>query len=107
MDSVRQPELYAWLLVAVGGFAWEQSAFRAGALTASMPTLQVSQPVVAALLGVVVLGETLNTGRGGMVALIAAALVMTAATAELARVDAVATSKRVEAALGGAVEQPA
>jgi hypothetical protein len=95
------PELYAWLLVAVGGFAWEQSAFRAGALTASMPTLQVSQPVVAALLGVVVLGETLNTGRGGMVALIAAALVMAAATAELARVDAVATSKRVEAALGG------
>jgi drug/metabolite transporter (DMT)-like permease len=90
------PELYAWLLVAVGGFAWEQSAFRAGALTASMPTLQVSQPVVAALLGVVVLGETLNTGRGGMVALIAAALVMAAATAELARVDAVATSKRVE-----------
>lgn len=101
------PELYAWLLVAVGGFAWEQSAFRAGALTASMPTLQVSQPVVAALLGVVVLGETLNTGRGGMVALIAAALVMTAATAELARVDAVATSKRVQAALAGAAEQPA
>lgn len=101
------PELYAWLLVAVGGFAWEQSAFRAGALTASMPTLQVSQPVVAALLGVVVLGETLNTGRGGMVALIAAALVMAAATAELARVDAVATSKRVEAALGGVVEQQA
>jgi drug/metabolite transporter (DMT)-like permease len=101
------PELYAWLLVAVGGFAWEQSAFRAGALTASMPTLQVSQPVVATLLGVVVLGETLSTGRGGMVALIAAALVMAAATAELARVDAVATGKRVETALGGEVEQQA
>jgi drug/metabolite transporter (DMT)-like permease len=101
------PEPYAWLLVAVGGFAWEQSAFRAGALTASMPTLQVSQPVVATLLGVVVLGETLNTGRGGMVALIAAALVMAAATAELARVDAVATGKRVETALGGEVEQQA
>ncbi|WAC89788.1 DMT family transporter [Mycobacterium sp. Aquia_213] len=101
------PELYAWLLVALGGFAWEQSAFRAGALTASMPTLQVSQPVVAALLGVIVLGETLNTGRGGMVALIAAAMVVAAATVELARVDAVATSKRVEAALDGAAEQPA
>jgi drug/metabolite transporter (DMT)-like permease len=101
------PEFCAWLLVALGGFAWEQSAFRAGALTASMPTLQVSQPVVAALLGVVVLGETLNTGRGGMVALIAAALVVAAATAELARVDAVATSKRVEAARGEAVTRPA
>jgi len=83
------------------------SAFRAGALTASMPTLHVSQPVVAALPGVVVLGETANAGRGGMVALIAAALVMAAATAELARIDAVATGKRVEATLGGAVEQPA
>jgi drug/metabolite transporter (DMT)-like permease len=100
------PELYAWLLVALGGFTWEQSAFRAGALTASMPTLQVSQPVVAALLGVVVLGETLNTGRGGMVALIVAVLVVAAATAELARVDAVATGKRVEAALEGAAGEP-
>jgi drug/metabolite transporter (DMT)-like permease len=103
----RTPELYAWLLVALGGFAWEQSAFRAGALTASMPTLEVSQPVVAALLGVVVLGETLNTGRAGAIVLAAAALAMTAATAELARVDAVATDKRVKAKLPEAVNQPA
>ena len=103
----RTPELYAWLLVALGGFAWEQSAFRAGALTASMPTLQVSQPVVAALLGVVVLGETLNTGRAGMIGLIAAALAMTVATVELARGDAVVTRTRVEAALKGVAGQPA
>ncbi|BBX64325.1 hypothetical protein MSAS_34990 [Mycobacterium saskatchewanense] len=95
---LRSPELYAWLLTALAGFAWEQSAFRAGSLTASMPTLEVSQPVVAAVLGVVVLGETLNTGRAGMVVLVAAALVMTAATIELARGDAVATSSRVEGA---------
>ncbi len=105
--AARTPELYAWLLVALGGFAWEQSAFRAGALTASMPTLQVSQPVVAALLGVVVLGETLNTGRAGMVALAAAVLAMTAATAELARIDAVATHDRADAQLRGAVGEPA
>ncbi len=104
---VRTPELYAWLLVGLGGFVWEQSAFRAGALTASMPTLEVSQPIVAALLGVVVLGETLNTGSAGMVALAAAVLLMTAATVELARGDAVATRNRVEATLQGAVGQPA
>jgi drug/metabolite transporter (DMT)-like permease len=103
----RCPELYAWILVALGGFAWEQSAFRAGALTASMPTLQVSQPVVAASLGVVVLGETLNTGRAGMLALSAAALVVAVATVQLARVDAVETTKRVEATPGDSVEQPA
>jgi drug/metabolite transporter (DMT)-like permease len=94
----RSAELYAWILVAVGGFVWEQSAFRAGSLTASMPTLEVSQPVVAALLGVVVLGETLNTGRAGMVALVVAALVVTAATVELARVDASVATERAAAA---------
>jgi drug/metabolite transporter (DMT)-like permease len=97
------PELYAWVLLALGGFAWEQSAFRAGALTASMPTLEVSQPVVAALLGVVVLGETLNTGPAGMIALAVAALVMAAATFELARIDAVATRRKVERKLHGRV----
>ncbi|GAA4533208.1 DMT family transporter [Mycobacterium paraffinicum] len=104
---VRTPELYAWLLVALAGFAWEQSAFRAGSLTASMPTLEVSQPVVSAVLGVVVLGETLGTGRAGMLALAVAALVMTAATVELARVDASTTRDRVAARLAGAAAQPA
>jgi drug/metabolite transporter (DMT)-like permease len=104
--ATQAPELYAWLLVALGGFAWEQSAFRAGALTASMPTLEVSQPVVAALLGVVVLGETLKTGHAGMIALIVAALVMTVATVELARGDAVATRSRIRAKLHGRVKQP-
>lgn len=83
------PELYACILVALGGVVWSQAAFRAGPLTASMPTLQVSQPVVAAVLGVVVLGETLNTGRAGTIALVAAALVMTASIVKLARVEAV------------------
>lgn len=95
----RAPELYACILVALGGVVWSQAAFRAGPLTASMPTLQVSQPVVAAVLGVVVLGETLNTGRAGMIALVAAASVMTAAIIKLARVEAVATRDRAESQL--------
>lgn len=53
-----------------------QTAFRACPLTASMPTLEVSQPVVGAVLGVVVLDETLDAGRAGMIALAAAVLVM-------------------------------
>ncbi len=104
---VRTPELYAWVLVALAGFAWEQSAFRAGALTASMPTLEVSQPVVAAVLGVLVLGETLGTGRAGMLALAVAVLAMAVATVELARGDASATQHRIEARLGDATGQPA
>jgi drug/metabolite transporter (DMT)-like permease len=103
----RTPELYACILVALGGVALSQSAFRAGPLTASMPTLQMSQPVVAAVLGVVVLGETLNTGRAGIIALVAAALVMTAAIVKLARVEAVATRDRVEAELHDEAGLPA
>ncbi len=103
----RTPELYACILVALGGVAWSQSAFRAGPLTASMPTLQVSQPVVAAVLGVVVLGERLNAGGAGMVALVAAALVMTAAIVKLARVEAVSTRDSVEARRHDEVGSPA
>jgi drug/metabolite transporter (DMT)-like permease len=93
----RTPEFYACLVAAAGGVVWSQAAFRAGPLTASMPTLQMSQPVVAAVLGVVVLGETLNTGRAGAIALATAGLAMTAAIFKLARVEAVATDERVEA----------
>jgi drug/metabolite transporter (DMT)-like permease len=103
----RTPELYACLLVALGGVVWSQWAFRAGPLTASMPTLQISQPVVAAVLGVVVLDETLDTGRGGLIALAVAAPVAAAAVVKLARVEAVATRSRAKAKVKGAVDQPA
>ena len=86
----RTPELYAWLLVALAAFVCGQLAFRAGPLTASMPTLQVSQPIVAAILGVLVLGETLNTGPAGAMSLVVAALVLIPAVIALARVEAVA-----------------
>ncbi|OBF54867.1 hypothetical protein A5787_03740 [Mycobacterium sp. 852002-50816_SCH5313054-b] len=103
----RTPELYACILAAVGGVVWSQAAFRAGPLTASMPTLQMSQPVVAAVLGVIVLGETLNTGRAGSMALVTAGLVATAATVKLARVEAVATRAGVEARRRDPAGQPA
>lgn len=103
----RTPELYALLLAAAGGFAFSQLAFRAGPLTASMPTLQMSQPVVAAALGVVVLDETLDTGSAGIIALVVAALVMAAAIVKLARVEAVATRRRVDTKRHEPVGQPA
>lgn len=104
---IRTPELYAAILVTAGGVVWSQAAFRAGPLTASMPTLQVAQPLVGAVLGVIVLDETLNTGSAGMIALAVAVLVMTAAIVELARVEAATTRDRVEAELEDRVSQPA
>ena len=87
-DLLRTPELYAWALVAVAGTAMQQASFRAGALTASLPTMTVTEPMVACVLGVVVLGETLRPGDAGWVILIAAVAVMVAATAALARGEA-------------------
>lgn len=85
---LRTPELYAWAAVAIAGTAWQQASFRAGALTASLPTMTVAEPVVASVLGVVVLGESLRPDDAGWLALIAAVGVMVVATAALARGEA-------------------
>jgi threonine/homoserine efflux transporter RhtA len=57
-------------------------------MTASLPTMTVTEPVVASVLGVVVLGETLRPGEAGWITLIAAVAVMMVATAALARGEA-------------------
>lgn len=88
VELVRTPELYAWAVVGILGTSTQQASFRAGALTASLPTMTVTEPMVACALGVVVLGETLRPGESGWVALIVAAVVMVVATAALARGEA-------------------
>ena len=93
---LRTPELYVWALVAIAGTAWQQASFRAGALTASLPTMTVTEPVVGSVLGIVVLGETLRPGDAGWLTLIVAVTVMVVATAALARGEA-----------AGATTQPA
>ncbi|UMB68242.1 DMT family transporter [Mycobacterium paraterrae] len=89
------PALYACILAAAGGVVLSQAAFRAGSLASSMPALQVSQPVVAAVLGVIVLGESLNTGWAGMIAIYLALALMAAAILRLARLDADAADQQL------------
>ncbi len=85
---LRSPELYAWAAVGVAGTAWQQSSFRAGTMTASLPTMTVTEPIVGCVLGVVVLGETLRPGERGWFVLMLAVAVMLMATAALARGEA-------------------
>ncbi len=85
---LRIPEVYVWAVVAVAATAWEQSAFRAGPLTASLPAVTVSEPIVGSVLGVTVLGETLSTNDVGLVALGFSVAVMVAATVALTRSQA-------------------
>ncbi len=89
---VRTPELYVWALVAIAGTAYQQSSFRAGSLTASLPTMTVAEPVVGSVLGVVVLGEALRPGDAGWFTLIVAVVAMVVATAALARGEAATAS---------------
>lgn len=93
---LRTPELYVWVVVAIAGTSWQQSSFRAGALTATLPTMTVAEPLVGSVLGIVVLGETLRPGDAGWLTLVVAVAVMVVATVALARGEA-----------AGATTQPA
>lgn len=98
---LASPELYVAAAVAVAGTAWQQSSFRAGSLSASLPTMTVAEPVVGSALGILVLGEALRPGEDGWVVLIAAVAVMVVATAALARSEADTGSPAVAADLPG------
>jgi len=99
---LRTPELYGWLLVAVFGTVFQQSSFRASSLTASLPTMTVTEPVVASLLGVTVLGETLGADGPQLIALAAAVAVVIVATTALARGEAASMAAGDERQLTGA-----
>ncbi|HKI39513.1 MAG TPA: DMT family transporter [Mycobacterium sp.] len=92
---LRAPEFYPWLLVALCGMIFQQSAFRAGALTASLPTMTVAKPVVAGALGMTVLGETLAARGPGAVVLVAAVAMVIVATVALARGEAASMAAEV------------
>ena len=92
---LRTPELYGWALVAVLGTIFQQSSFRASSLTASLPTMTVGEPLVASLLGVTVLGETLSADGPQLVVLVAAVAVV--ATTALARGEAATMAATEEA----------
>lgn len=78
-------ELYALIVVAVAAITLQQSAFQAGALQASLPATTVMEPVVASMLGFLVLGEYLAVDRSVTAILVLAVLAMIAATIALAR----------------------
>ncbi len=85
---LRAPEFIPWILAALAGMIFQQSAFRAGALTASLPTMTVAKPVVAGLLGVILLGETLTAHGPKAFVLVAAVSIVIVATIALARGEA-------------------
>jgi drug/metabolite transporter (DMT)-like permease len=79
------PAPYLLVALAVGVTFLQQWAFRSGALQASVPIMLVGEPIVAVLLGIVVLGEQLTVRGVGVVALPVALAAMLTATIALGR----------------------
>ena len=91
------PVLYVVIVVGVVATLLQQSAFHAGSLRASVPAMLVLEPVVAVLLGEVVLGEHLAVSTPAAVVLAIAVGAMAAATIALGR-DEGAWEEELEAA---------
>ena len=85
---LRAPELYAWLAVALAGMVFQQASFRAGDLTASLPTMTLAKPVVGWILGITVLSETLRVDGVKIAVLVVGVIVMIVSTVALARGEA-------------------
>jgi drug/metabolite transporter (DMT)-like permease len=83
------PAPYVLVALAVTVTVVQNSAFHAGALQASVPIMLVGEPIVAVVLGVVVLGEHLAIGGVAVPALLIAVLAMVAATIALGRSQAI------------------
>jgi threonine/homoserine efflux transporter RhtA len=79
------PVLYLLVLIGVVATLLQQSAFHAGSLQTSVPTMLVLEPVIAVLLGAIVLGEALDVGRWDAVAIAVSTFAMAAGTVALGR----------------------
>jgi hypothetical protein len=92
---LQAPEFYAWIAAALAGMIFQQSSFRAGSLTASLPTAVVAKPVVGSILGVAVLGEYLECNGPAKIVLVVGVVVVVVATVALARGEAETMSSKI------------
>lgn len=94
-------ETYALVVLAVGGTLVQQSAFQAGALGASLPTMIVGEPIVAVVIGATVLQEQLRSDGAELVLVSVLAVIMVIATVALARSSARTATPVPPAPVGG------
>jgi len=92
------PVLYLLVVLGIVAVILQQSSFHAGSLQTSVPTMLVLEPVIAVMLGAVVLGEHLTVNGLQAVALTVAIAAMAAATIALGR-DEGAYEEELEATM--------
>jgi drug/metabolite transporter (DMT)-like permease len=96
VELLTSVEFYAWIAAALSGMIFQQSSFRAGSLTASLPTSVVAKPLIGSALGIAVLGETFDTTMPGLLVVIVGVVVVIVATIALARGEAEKVSEEAE-----------
>ncbi|XVU26827.1 DMT family transporter [Actinoplanes sp. CA-054009] len=95
------------VLFAVGGYLLGQFSYRGAGLAAPLATVSVSNPIVAAIAGVIVFDESFRFGATGTVVVGIAALVMTAGVIGLARRTAAPPSAQPAPATSDELSKPA
>ncbi len=90
---------YALLIAGVGGMVISQSAFQAGSLDASLPTMSVVDPIVSIVIGAVAFGEDIAAGPGEVVLEVIALMAMSTGVFLLARSAAARAPQRVQTPL--------
>jgi drug/metabolite transporter (DMT)-like permease len=106
LGTLLVPAPYLVVILGVAATLLQQSAFHAGALQASVPTMLVLEPLVAVSLGVIVLGEALAVKDPAKIALLAVAVAaMAAATIALGR-DEGAFEQQLEAEMARKTDTP-
>lgn len=86
---VLHPEIYLFVVVAVGAIVAQQRGFGAGDLQTSFPAMNVMEPAVAMVLGVLLLGENIKVSPQTALLLGIVLAVMIRAVIELAKESAV------------------
>jgi drug/metabolite transporter (DMT)-like permease len=90
---------YALLIAGVGGMVISQSAFQAGSLDASLPTMSVVDPIVSIVIGAVAFGENIAAGPGEVVLEVVALIAMSTGVVLLARSAASRAPQPVQTAV--------
>lgn len=79
---------YVLVVFGVGGMVLAQSAFQAGALDLSLPTMTVTDPVVSIVIGASLFGETISSHPAAVTIEVVALVVMSVGVYLLARSEA-------------------
>ncbi|MFT3716913.1 MAG: DMT family transporter [Gordonia sp. (in: high G+C Gram-positive bacteria)] len=86
---LMRPDVYLLVIVIALAIVAQQRAFGAGDIQTSFPAMNVMEPAMSMLLGVVLLGETIQVGVGTAIFLVLVMLVAMIAVAKLAQHSAI------------------